>query len=637
MKISRLYIAAAICASLLAAVSCKDDAIRPEKIPAVNVTSEKLSPDTDESGKVRAYVGTAVTAKGINLDKVTKVTFGDLEAPILSASLMELVFEIPELGLAQDDEPQQVILRVWGESADKPVFTWEYYVTIPVTETRYDSFTPASGTVGTALSFSGRNLDRVSAVKFGDVAVNSFTAQSATTLELAVPAMPATEANTKYPVSIVWEEGTIETEDSLTFLRPVFEAFSQGGEAALGDEFILAGENLELVDSLVWGSEKLLIVSATATEINVKIPTGLDTEDPAIARKALDAYYGNPGTGIRICEEFAINTTPAGPAAPVFSSAAVESGYSNIYLGKEVTVSGENMSSVEGFKIDGISVPLNGEVTDIAAKFTVPSGITGNAAKEVDLSIIWGGGNELSCGKITVYPFYYTKGLQICPGSNSASTYPAENRDAAFLIFEEGKVISVDEFKSRNIDSFVFGDTPIVTTKNIVSGTQEQYYSVKPYTLLTADSSNKLAFQCPSNSNGQLKTHSDSEGNKLPSVFGSAVVYFSVVTADSLKSKVLDASLADITYAAPKAGAAAPAFATAESSSTWAAGSVICVEYVDYTTAAAGAKPGDNLAGVRNIGYIVTHDVTCGDAETGKAKADRKGYVSFDLYWSNVL
>ena len=227
--------------------------------------------------------------------------------------------------------------------------------------------------------------------------------------------------------------------------------------------------------------------------------------------------------------------------------------------------------------------------------------------------------------------------MQIRSGSNSSGTYPAENRDAAFLIFEEGKVISVDEFKTRGIDSFVFGDTHIVTSKNIVSGTQEQYYSVKPYTLLTSDSSNKLAFQSPSNSNGQLKTHSDSEGNKLPSVFGSPVLYFQVVTADSLKSKLTGASLEDITYAAPKAGASAPAFAAAEGSGAWAAGSVLCVEYVDYATASAGSKPGDNLAGVRNIGYIVIHDVTCGDAETGKAKADRKGYVSFDLYWSNVL
>ena len=203
-------------------------------------------------------------------------------------------------------------------------------------------------------------------------------------------------------------------------------------------------------------------------------------------------------------------------------------------------------------------------------------------------------------------------------------------------MLDEGKVISVSEWKSRLVDAPVVNNKPIVTSSSKLSeGTsKETYYGVRPYLFMSASSSHKLAFQNPANSNSQLKTHRI-DGTQLPSLYGSPVIFMSIITDETLKASVKEETMTDIWANASLAGASAPAFGKTDGS-TWIKGSVICVEYLTYTQALAGGKPTDATQ-VHKIGYMHIKDVTCGDASTGLATTDREGYVLIDLYWSNII
>ena len=75
----------------LLGVSCKQEAPETVNTPAINITNKKLSPDPNESGTVRAYIGDEVTAEGFNLDKVGAVRFNGVDQIVLSFEQREHV------------------------------------------------------------------------------------------------------------------------------------------------------------------------------------------------------------------------------------------------------------------------------------------------------------------------------------------------------------------------------------------------------------------------------------------------------------------------------------------------------------------------------------------------------------------
>ena len=623
----------------LLGISCKQEAPETINTPAINITNKTLNPNTNESGTVRAYIGDNVTAEGFNLDKVGAVRFDGVDAEIVSQDIKKIVFKIPALDLPQADDPSKVLLEVFDADKETVVFKYDYFVTVPVTDALVSGFTPKTGTVGTDVTISGRNLSQVTAVRFGTTEA-TIAESTDEAVKVTVPAVPASTAVSNLDITAVWTGGSIDVtaDDPFVFNIPVFAAYTQTGDARLGDEFTVSGENLDLVDSILWGDIALLISEQSATAITIKIPSGIETMDPALQTKKLFGTYGTPAQEAVIAEAFRIDTTPVGPAAPIFTSASpADAAYTALYLGREVVVKGQNFASIEKFKVDGIEAPLTTEATDIEARFIMPKTITGTAAREVSLVAVWNGGNELDCGNITVLPFFYTKGLRLRIGSNSKSTYPAANCEESFLLLDEGRVVSVQDWWDIPVDPFAKSGTNTVTSSaNKVTGSETDYYSVQPYTFAGSNSSNKLTFYNPANTANQLKTHYRDGTTALPTTFGTPVIFFAVVTDETIKGAAAGGTLTDIVTGLPKASAGAPACGASETSSVWVKGSVLTLQYVDYSYASAGTKPGDALAGVRKVGLIHIADITCIDAN-GAAVASREGYIDLDLYWSNVL
>lgn len=628
---------------MLAAVlfaSCQKEKQALVNTPAVNVTTEKLDPNTDESGTVRAFTGTRVTAKGLNLDKVGAVKIDGKDAAIVEKTMKTLVFEIPELGKAQQDEPYMVTLEVFDADAQTVIFKYDYFVTVPVTDALISGFEPKNGTIGTPVTISGRNLEQLTSVSFGGVAASIVSLESSSAV-VTVPAVKVTAADTELDVAAVWAGGTIPMADKFTLSVPMFNSFSQSEPAKLGDEVILSGRNLTLVSSVKWGDEELLIAEASGESIAFKIPSGIAQQNPAVQSKALTAFYGIPAEQpVTILADFKVDTSPIGPAAPVFASAVpADEGYNGLYLGRTVTVKGENMASIEKFEIDGIEAALASEPTDIQAQFVVPSGISGTAAKEVSLVAIWNGGNRADFGTVTVYPFYYTKGLRIGTGSNSKSTYPAYNNQNAFILLDEGRVISADEWNDIPVDAPAkAGTNSVVSQSNkVTGGSKDSYYAVKPYMFASASSAHKLAFNNPANSASQLKTHRLSDlSTSLPSTFGTPIIFMKIMGDGDTKTNVAAGTLTDILCEQDPAGTSAPAFGK-EEGSTWVKGSVICLQYLTYDHASSTGGKSADISDVHKTGFMYIREVTCGDPATGLALESREGYIEIDLYWSNVI
>ena len=621
---------------------CQEESVEIINTPAFD--SSTVSPAANESGTVRAYVGTEVTASGFNLDKVTDVMVDEVKAEIVSQTIKTISFRMPAMEFAQQDAPYNVVIKAFD--GDKVVFTHNYYLTIPVTDALVSGYDPKSGTVGQVVTISGRNLEQVNSVSFNDVkvAAEAFVELNADALKVAVPALAVESGNTPVVIKAFWgtdNQIDVTGDQPFTLNVPFFNAYTQTAAAKLADEIVLSGVNLDLVQKVAWGTVELLIVEKTAESITVKIPTSIEQQNPVVAVAPLTAAYGTPVQTVTVVSEFSVDTTPMGPAAPVVSSVVPsDNTYAGFYLAKEVTLSGQNMASVEKIEIDGIAVELTEPATDIAAKFVIPSTISGTQAKTVNLAVIWNGGNKLELDPITVHPFYYTKGLKLRIGSNSKSTYPAENMDAAFLALDEGRVMSVEEYKEEGDEYAMSGANAVVSGSKTKAGvTAEQYYAVKPYTFATADSSNKLAFQNPANSTSQLKCHRDASGTSLPSTNGTPIVFMGVLKDEvdnAVKAEVKAGALTDILSTEKFGGASAPAYGAAEGD-TWVKGSVIRVQYVTFGHASGtGGKPTE-VGHVHKTGYIYITDVTCGDPTTGKALANREGYIELDLYWSNVI
>ncbi|MDE6711054.1 MAG: IPT/TIG domain-containing protein [Alistipes sp.] len=652
------YSLIAAVAGLLSFGSCADnsgfiDAKDTQRTPALN--SATLSPLSNESGSVRAYVGTEVSVQGFNLDRIGSVTMDDIEVELTAQSIRELKFKIPALDYAQKDLPYAVRLLAYDQ-VHAQVFSYDYYVTVPVTDAIVTGYAPAEGTVGTEVTLSGRNLGQITRVRFGSATVEAadFTEvdEAGAFVKFLVPAGTADAPDVETAIAAEWGTETIDvTGEALFWLHiPAFIAPEQaeGVASAIGDELELTGRNLDLVTAVKWGETALVIAEKSPEALKVRFPSAIEQADPVVQAKALAVEYGIAPlvqTAV-LAEAWRVDTTPSSAVlTPEFGQMTVEDG--KFYLGKTVTVTGANLTAVEGVELqygsERVAAGVLAGATDSELKFTVPDGVTFDEAQEVSVVALYNGGEQLEIGKATVYPFYYFKGIRLGLGS-AVSTYSEFAAENAFFYPDLGRVVSTGEFFEDQLDPYVFvdGGNPAVTSNTInksVMPDAADYYAVKPYIYLRATSS-AFGFAGCANSNSQLKTHCYWYNNKwtaFPSTFGTPIVYYrpaaGSVAFTNLAAAVKDAAITTMSdYSLTIPGAAAPNFSWTESSSAWTKGSVLVCAYVSYEK---GAKPGA-MTDIAKLGYIYVTDVTCANTGDDKALDDRSGYVEFDMYWSKM-
>nr|WP_122119671.1 IPT/TIG domain-containing protein [Alistipes megaguti] len=655
MKRITKYLTLLLAGSLAALTACgpEQSEVDAQHTPSINSTT--LSPMTDESGSVRAYIGTEVSAGGFNLDLVSHVTVDGVEAEITEQTIKTLKFKVPALDLAQQDAPYQVWIDVYDADGESVIFHYPYYLTVPVTDALITAYAPAEGTVGTEVTLMGRNLEQITRVHFGEVTVEAadFASVSAEEIKVAVPVGEYAAGDSELAITAEWGTATIDVtgETLFTLHTPKFDAASQeeGEQNILGDEVTFTGQNLDLVNGMKWGEYDLIVMTAEAGTITVKFPTSIAAADPVVAEAELTAQWGTPAQTTTVASAWRLDTTPVGPAKPeLISMTAQDGGEENkFYLGKTVTVKGENLASIEGFTVDGVKAELVGTPTDVEAQFIVPDGVTFTEAKEVSVKALYNGSNEVDFGTAKVYPFYYYKDVVLGSGSSSVKNFPYPDfaREHAFFLPDRGEVISADTWVAESCDPFALvspnAAISAASTLNKSNITADQYYDILPYLFLTTGSDGKLAWQNPTGSSSQLKCHRTADNTSVASSYGTPIILYSVQKSGEVYDAVKNGTISAMTLFDSKASASAPAFG---SDRDWLVGDVIVVQYVTYTK---GSKPSD-LADVRKQGYIHITEVTCADPdkvnesepvdEQKKGVAtDLNGHVKFDFYWSKTL
>lgn len=626
--------------------ACGDDSTEPQGYKAaINVTTKSLEPNATgsngESGTIKAFVGTVVTAEGFNLDQVTEVLMGETPCEIVEQTISLLKFKVPALDLAQSDTPYQQMLSV--KQGEEVIFRYDYYVTIPVTDAIATGYSPASGTVGTVVKIEGRNLEQVTEIRFAGVSVlsDAFTAvvegSTNSSVSFAVPAGEYPAGASEAAIVAVWggsNEIDVTGETLFQLQTPKVEAMTQSAPSKIGDEITLTGEYLDLLSDYKWGNYEMIVLDgATAESVTLKFPSSIEATDPVVTSAALTAVWGTPAQTATLAAAWQLDTTPQGPAKPVLGELVAEEG---TYLKKTVVVKGQNMASIEGFVVDGVEAALVGEPNDVEAAFSIPEDVTFSTATEVTLEAVYGGGTKVDFGTIKVYPYYYYKDVVLYSGSSSASKwgYTEESRLNAFFMADSGEVISVDEWKSRQVDPYALsGKSTAITAANTLDKTAvtaENYYGVAPYFFLTIDSNGaKLAWQNPANSTSQLKCHRDVEGTLLPATFGTPIVMFAVVDSETAAT-ISAGNFESMTIYSAKAGKSTPQFGEGKD---WVAGSVLAAQYATHT---CGTKP-SSIDDVHKQGFIVIKEVMDVNND-GTAPANPfTGHIKFDFYWSKVI
>ncbi|WP_296007877.1 hypothetical protein [uncultured Alistipes sp.] len=638
----------ALVAGALLCFGCGDDpgfidAKDTQRIPALNPAT--ISPLSNESGSVRAYVGTEVTVQGFNLDCIGAVTMDDIEVEFTAQSIKELKFRIPALDYAQNDLPYAVKLRAY-DLDKQSIFTYDYFVTVPVTDALVTGFAPAEGTVGAEITVSGRNLGQVTRIRFGGATVEAAdfaeVDDEGAFVKFRVPAGGHAGPDTQVAIVAEWGTETIDVTGETPFLLhvPSFDALAaqpEGTNSVIGDELELTGRNLDLVSEVKWGDKALPLVAQSAEALTVRFSASIEQADPVVQTKALVAEWGlsEPAQTEILADAWRVDTTPSSSVVvPEFGQMTVEGG--KFYLGKTVTVTGANLTTVEKIELqyDGecIEAEMLAGATDSELKFTVPDGVTFAKAREVSVAAFHNGGEQLEIGKATIYPFYYYKDITI--GASDAS-----NIAIAFFVPDMGKVISTDEW--RALDKYAAPDI-MLNNKNELDKTkvtEEQYYEVLPYLFCTAGSK-AFNIQGPCGSNGQLKNFKTSEGVSITNTgtwFGTPILSFrnldESAASEAVKqvaASVRDGSVATMVFSAVTTATASPTFVLdgdAVNSGDFNAGTVLLVQYSTWSF--GNIKPKGN--GICRSGFLHVKEVTAA------AVSDKKGRVTFDFYWSKTL
>lgn len=642
--------------ALLAACGPEMSSVETANVPAVNGAT--LSPLTDESGSSRAYVGTEVSVEGYNLEFVTRAEFDELEAEITDKSFKSLKFRVPALQFPQNDNPYYTKLNIYGP--DGLIFTTSYYVTIPVTDALVSGYAPAEGTIGTEVTISGRNLQQVTRVHFGSAVIEAadFTAvaEDGASITFAVPAGEYAAGDSEIEISAEWGTQSIDVtgEEPFVMHTPQFDTLEQaeGENSKIGDEVTITGKNLYLVTAVLWGEKELLIVEpeskseadsdsdsdseteAEAETITVRFPSSL-ADDGSVVSKDITAVWGTPEQTTLVAEAWRVDLTPIGPAAPVVSSMTAQDGGADnkFYLGKVVTVKGENLATVEGFLVDGVEAELSGEPSDLEAKFIVPAGVDFDTATEVEIKAVYNDGEQVDAGKAMVYPFYFYPDVTI--GAQGES-----NRGRVFFLPEQGRVLSTDEFND-GIDPYIGSKTQSAanTLDKTVITSADMYHEVPAYIFVTNSGSNVFSFISPSNSASQITNHRTSDGTKLASGYGTPVIGYRNIEFDGASAaetaaaaKARNGELTSVSDLMPKlVSSGAPQFDNVGTANNrFKNGQVIAVQHMSYQ---AGKFSGMSLSDVYAAGLLVVKQMEGFDGATGSNDAT----VTFDFYWTKPL
>lgn len=257
------------------------------KIEAEKQEAPIISDFSPKSGKAK----TEIKVWGDNFGTVNKVMIGDVESGIKYKLTQDTIIIYP---LSNSKTGKIKLINTYGETESTDVFTMEY--PIPVLTS-----VPENGEAGKEIMIEGENLNVISEIKFGDV-VAEITYQSDKEIVVKVPT--DVPDNGKISFSYFNGENTISIESDDTFSPtkpdPVFNSLDIT-EANEGSAITFTGQNLTIIEKVLFGDMEGTITSREETKLTVTVPE-VENDQTNLIVKA--TYYTDKK--ITITESFTI-------------------------------------------------------------------------------------------------------------------------------------------------------------------------------------------------------------------------------------------------------------------------------------------------------------------------------------------
>ncbi len=242
----------------------------------------------------------------------------------------------------------------------------ELEVTVP----KATQLSPNPVKAGTTLTIQGTDLDLTKEIAFvGGSRVSSFISQSATKIELTVPADAHDGKIKTVPASLV----EIESEEEIVMKVPSISGISPN-PVKNGQNITVTGADLDLVTKVTFGSGKggAILGGGTATQITVKVPITA-TEDVVIFGTAAEKTV----TTSQVLQLVKPTVTSISPA--------------DAKAGDVITLAGNDLDLVASVKFTGGVEAVVNNATLNQATATVPIG-----AKTGPLTLVLKNGSEVT-------------------------------------------------------------------------------------------------------------------------------------------------------------------------------------------------------------------------------------------------
>ncbi len=303
------------------------------------ITFVSLSPLT-------ARPGEKITITGDYLNLIEEVIFPNKKA---QAEFISQSKEQIELLVPLDAQTGKVVI---SNGMPEPILI-ESDSTFNVVTAKATKLSPITVKAGTTLTIEGTDLDLVKAVIFGgEHRVESFISQTATKLEVQVPADAQDGSIALEMASLV----TTQSTDVLEMVVPTISSVSPN-PAKNGKSISIKGINLDLVTNVVFATDKAgTIASQSATEMTVDVP--LDAVDGVVNlnTKANKTVSSSELTFVR----------------PTITGINPTSTQSN----KPIVISGTHLDLVVQVKLGGGKSVTVANTNETELTITVPSGTT---------------------------------------------------------------------------------------------------------------------------------------------------------------------------------------------------------------------------------------------------------------------
>lgn len=190
---------------------------------------------------------------------------------------------------------------------------------------------------------TGKNLDLVSEVAFQNAATTEFASQSATSLELIIPATATDGTFTLKTQSMTEVEGK-----ALTFVKPEITKFS-ASDIKAKEKLVVTGKNLDLVSIVAFGSVNGTITSQSDVSLTVTVPVG--------AQSGPLTLITLNGTKVETTQKITINVT-----LPVITSIKASG------IGKIITIEGTELNLIKTIYLQDKQGNYTIKVTDYGMK-----------------------------------------------------------------------------------------------------------------------------------------------------------------------------------------------------------------------------------------------------------------------------